>query len=162
MERIILRLAPNWQSAHKALVALCAQIKPWVLAGYTLTIEVFDGKSREQERLYHSCFRDLARDCKFQGGKVDEEVWKRALISAFYTATKDDPEYAADWRGRAPRILPNLDGNGFFSVEVQSSKFTKKLASGFITFVHATGDERGVRWSRTSLGRDVPDEVSSE
>ena len=31
--------------------------------------------------------------------------------------------------------------------------------SELIDFLHAFGDERGVQWSRTSLGRDVPEEV---
>jgi len=30
-----------------------------------------------------------------------------------------------------------------------------------VTFLHAFGDQRGVRWSSTSLGREVPDEVAA-
>jgi hypothetical protein len=46
-------------------------------------------------------------------------------------------------------------------INIESKKFTKRLAQGFITFLHATGDLRGVRWSRTSLGREAPDEAVS-
>lgn len=115
-------------------------------------------KTRDQEKLYHSCFHDLARDCLYAGQKVDEEVWKRGLLQAFYEATKHDPEFADDWAKRRPRMIPTLDGDGMLMLPIESKRFTKRLASGFITFVHATGDLRGVRWSRTSLGRDVPEE----
>ena len=62
-------------------------------AGHTLAVEVVCEKSREQEKLYHSCFRDLARDCLLGGQKNDDEAWKRATLYAFYMATKDDPEF---------------------------------------------------------------------
>jgi hypothetical protein len=142
-------------------------VKAWIwckallLAGHQLAVEIVCAKTREQERLYHSCFRDLARDCLLGGHKNDEEAWKRALLQAFYEATRHDPEFAADWRGRAPRLVPALDGDGLLLVGIESKRFTKNLAKAFITFVHATGDQRGVRWSRTSLGRDCPDEFAS-
>lgn len=153
----------NYQQAHKFVCDLLARIKPLMLAnGLRLGIEVFDAKTREQERLYHSCFRDLARDCLLAGQKHDAEAWKRSLLHAFYDATKHDPEFASDWRTRAPRVIPELDGTGLLMIGIESKKFTKRLASAFITFVHATGDARGVRWSRTSLGRDVPAECFEE
>jgi len=127
--------------------------------GNVLDLELVHAKSRDQEKLYHSCFKDLARDCLYAGAKVDQEVWKRGLLQAFYEATKDDPEFRDDWARRRPRMIPTLDGDGFLLLPIESKKFTKRLASGFITFVHATGDLRGVRWSRTSLGSDVPDEA---
>lgn len=30
-----------------------------------------------------------------------------------------------------------------------------------IDFLHAFGDQRGVQWSKTSLGRDWPEEVAA-
>ncbi|HEY1127954.1 MAG TPA: recombination protein NinB [Roseateles sp.] len=130
-----------------------------IAAGNTLAMEFEHAKSREQERLYHSCFNDLARDCLYAGHKVPAEIWKRGLLQAFYEATKSDPDFADDWRKRKPRLIPTLEGDGMFMLTIESKRFTKNLASGFITFVHSVGDQRGVRWSRTSLGRDVPDEA---
>lgn len=127
--------------------------------GRALVVDIYEEKTRKQENLLHSCFADFARDALFHGRKVDEEVWKRALLSSFYAATKHDPEFSHEWVGRAPQILPNLDGDGFFTVEVQSRRFSKRLMSAFIESIYAIGAERGVRWSRTSLGRDVPDEA---
>lgn len=148
----------SYIEAHKFVVGLLARIKPLMLDGLRLGIEVFDAKTREQERLYHSCFRDLSRDCLLAGQKQDAEAWKRALLHAFYEATKNDPDFVADWRSRAPRVIPTLDGHGLLLIGIESKRFTKRLASAFITFVHSEGDERGVKWSRTSLGRDVPEE----
>lgn len=135
--------------------------KALTFAGHAVCIVVESLKSREQERLYHSCFRDLARDCLLGGLKQDPEAWKRALLQAFYEATVNDPEFADHWRSRAPRMVPSLDGRGLLMVNVESKRFSGRLARGFITFVHSVGDERGVRWSRTSLGRDWPEEVAA-
>jgi hypothetical protein len=149
------------QTGHTAWVKAWVWCKAMLFAGHTLAVEIVCEKSREQEKLYHSCFRDLARDCLLGGQKNDDEAWKRATLYAFYMATKDDPEFAADWRARRPRMIPTLDGDGMLMINIESKKFTKRLAQGFITFLHATGDLRGVRWSRTSLGREAPDEATS-
>jgi hypothetical protein len=54
-----------------------------------------------------------------------------------------------------------LDG-GLVVLGMRTSKLTVPEMSDLIALGHAVGDERGVQWSRTSLGRDVPDEVLSE
>lgn len=149
------------QTGHTAWCKAWLWCKAMTTAGNELVVEIVCAKTREQERLYHSCFRDLARDCLLGGVKHDEEAWKRSLLQAFYEATRDDPEFRADWKGRAPRLVPELDGQGLLLVNIESKRFTKNLAKAFITFVHATGDLRGVRWSRTSLGREAPDEFVS-
>jgi len=149
----------NAAFGHAVWVETWRWCKAMLIAGHKLCVEVYTAKSREQERLYHSCFRDLSRDCLLGGQKRDAEDWKRATLQAFYRATKDDPDFADDWKSRAPRFVPALDDGDVVLVPIESRRFTKSLATAYITFLHATGDERGVRWSRTSLGRDVPDEV---
>lgn len=135
--------------------------KALTIARHRVAVVVESLKSREQERLYHSCFRDLARDCLLAGMKHDPEAWKRALLQAFYEETRDDPEFAEDWKSRAPRFVPDLYGRGLLMVGIESKRFTSGLASAFIEFVHSTGDQRGVKWSRTSLGRDWPEEIAA-
>lgn len=144
----------NAQQARQAIVALCEQLKPHLIAGTKITLEAFDGKSREQERLCHSCYRDLARDALLAGAKADEALWKESLKYAFYVATKDDPDFAADWKRRKPRQVPLIDGDGFVMTPIESKSFTKRMYAAYITFLHATGDARGVTWSQTSLGRE--------
>lgn len=150
------------QEVPRAAERAAQVAKAMTLAGHRVALIVESLKSREQERLYHSCFRDLARDCLLGGLKQDTEAWKRALLQAFYEETANDPEFADDWRTRAPRMVPELHGRGLLMVNVESKKFSVRLARGFIEFVHSVGAERGVRWSRTSLGRDVPDELFAE
>jgi hypothetical protein len=144
----------NAQQARQAILALCEQIKPHLIAGRTFTLEAFDGKSREQERLCHSCYRDLARDALLAGIKADADLWKESLKYAFYLATKDMDEFAQDWQRRKPRMVPLIDGDGFVMTPIESRHFTKSLYTAYITFLHATGDARGVNWSQTSLGND--------
>lgn len=130
-------------------------VAAWLAAGEEVWVEFVIRKSREQERLYHSIFRDFARQLKHFGREMDAEEWKRVMIEAFYRATKDDPEFAGEWQGRAPRQIPNLEGDGWVQVGIESKRFTKALASAFITHLHAWGDSQGVRWSETSLGRET-------
>ena len=130
-------------------------VAAWLEAGEDVWVEFVIRKSREQERLYHSIFRDFAKQLTHCGRQMDAEEWKRLMIDAFYRATKDDPELAQEWKGRAPRQIPNLDGDGWVEVGIESKRFTKALATNFITYMHAWGDLKGVRWSETSLGRET-------
>lgn len=142
------------KDGFRAFSALWAQVKPFVADGVPVQVEAFDGKTREQEKLCHSCYRDLARDALLAGAKSDAGLWKESLKYAFYLATKDDPDFEADWRTRKPRMVPLIDGDGFVMTPIESKLFTKRLYAAFITFLHATGDARGVKWSVTSLGRE--------
>ena len=144
----------NAQQAKQAILALCEQIKPHLLMGRTFTVEAFDGKTRDQERLCHSCYVDLARDALLAGTKADAGLWKESMKYAFYLATKDMDEFRDDWQRRKPRMVPLIDGDGFIMTPIESKGFTKDLYRAYITFLHATGDARGVNWSPTSLGRD--------
>ena len=56
------------------------------------------------------------------------------------------------------RVAQGIEG-GWVMLGQRTSKMTEAEMSELITLAHAFGDQRGVQWSRTSLGRDVPDEV---
>lgn len=142
------------KQAERWLAWALAKIGPGLDEGRAVMCEFFDGKTREQERLYHSAFRDLARDCLLNGRKADAEDWKSVMKAAFYEATKDDPEFREAWKTRRPRAIASLTGDDVVYVPIESKRFTKDMARAFITFIHATGDERGVRWSPMSLGRE--------
>lgn len=119
-----------------------------------MSIHDFEDKSRDQEKLCHSCYRDLARDALLAGMRADAELWKESLKYAFYLVTKEMPEFKAYWAKRKPRMVPLIDGDGFIMTPIESKHFPKGLYAAYITFLHATGDARGVKWSPTSLGRD--------
>jgi hypothetical protein len=144
----------NAQQARQAILALCEQIKPHLIAGRTFTLEAFDGKTRDQEKLCHSCYSDLARDALLAGRKADSGLWKESMKYAFYLATKDMDEFKDDWQRRKPRMVPLIDGDGFIMTPIESKGFTKDMYRAYITFLHATGDARGVNWSPKSLGRE--------
>lgn len=56
------------------------------------------------------------------------------------------------------RMARGIDG-GLVILGMRTSRMTKAQMSDLIELAYAVGAERGVRWRRTSLGRDVPDEV---
>lgn len=145
--------------SHSRLVEAWRLVRLAIESGTSIVCEFYDAKSRAQERLYHSIFRDFAGQLlhPISGVSADAEAWKRLMVNAFWRATKDDPELQGEWAGRQPRNILSLDGTEFVSLDPRTSDFTKLLASNFITYLHAWGDSKGVRWSRTSLGRDFPD-----
>lgn len=129
------------------LALLCSEVEG---AGRKVHIIVRDPvKSREQEEKYHAMIGDIAKQVPFRGRMRDKDrVWKRLLIDAFKYETKDDPEFAADWRkfGDA-ELMPALNHDGFVLAGEQSRNFTVKLAKGFITFLEAFGAEHDVKWT---------------
>lgn len=136
--------------------AVWKKVRVLLEAGREVTYEFSDGKTREQEQLCHSCYSDLARDAMLGGRSATAGEWKESLKYSFWLVTGQDPDFADDWRGRAPTQVPLIDGNGYVLTPVESKRFTRRLYAAFITFIHQTGDARGVRWSPTSLGRDAP------
>jgi hypothetical protein len=56
------------------------------------------------------------------------------------------------------RMARGIEG-GFVMLGLRTSKMTRKEMIDLIDLGHAFGAQHGVKWSRTSLGREVPDEV---
>jgi NinB protein len=145
----------NAQDLTPKMRELYEWCKAMSIAGHKLIISAVDEKTKRQENVYHSCFSDFAKSALFAGERIDEEAWKRALLYAFYIATKDDPDYKKDWESRKPRLIRSLDGLDLLQIGIESKKFTRRLAIAFITFVHSEGDARGVIWSPTSIAMDM-------
>jgi|ERR1700759_1342086 len=144
----------NWNDWPRIARALVDKIKPMVLEGHEIGFSFYLARTQAQNRLQHSCYIDLARDCLLNGQKASAADWKEVMKAAFYEATKNDPEFAEDWKTRRPKVITNLFGDATLYVPTESKRFTKAMAIAYITFIHATGDERGVKWSKTSLGRE--------
>lgn len=138
--------------------AVWKKVRALLEAGKRVHYEFSDGRTPEQDRLCHSCYRDLARDALLGGLPATADDWKESLKYSFWLGTKDDDDFKDDWKGRAPTQVPLVDGDGYVLTPVSSKKFNRRLYSAFITFVHQTGDARGVTWSKTSLGRDWPEQ----
>lgn len=124
--------------------------KALLMAGHRLTIEVrTDTRTLKQNRLMWSVMHDLSKQVQWCGRRLTPEGWKEWL-----TGHLDGQE-----------LLPNMDGTGFISISRgrSTSQMTVKEMTAVIDLAHAFGAERGVKWSRTSLGRDdTPDEIDPE
>lgn len=124
--------------------------KALLQAGHRLIVEVrTDTRTLAQNRLLWSCMTDLSEQVQWCGRRLTPEGWKEWL-----TGHLDGQE-----------LLPNMDGTGFISISRgrSTSQMTVKEMTAVIDLAHAFGAERGVKWSRTSLGRhDTPDEIDPE
>lgn len=106
-------------------------------------------KSREQEQHYHAMIGDIAKQVPFYGRLRDADSFvKRILINAFKHDTKDDPDFAQEWRDFGEmELVPAINNSGFVAVGEQSRKFSVKLAAGFISWLGAFGAEHEVKWT---------------
>ena len=68
-------------------------------------------------------------------GRMDSESWKAVLTAGFEAET---------------RMAQGVAG-GSVMLGARTSKFSKRRMGDFLTFVHAFGSERGVRWSDKAL-----------
>jgi hypothetical protein len=138
----------NAAEAHGALVALWAQIKPLLLQGKLLIVTVkTDSRSLAQNRIMWSVLEDLSQQVPWFGKRLTADGWKD-----FITAHLNGQE-----------LVPNMDGTGF--VALGKGKSTSDMTIAEMTAVidlgHAFGDDKGVQWRPTSLGRDWPDGATS-
>lgn len=104
-------------------------------------------RSLPQNARMHAMFGDVAKQMTYRGEELLLEDWKRLLVDALWRATKDDPDLAQEWEGLAPRTVPSLDGSGVVSLGAQTHRFSKKLSSACIDYMHAWGSENDVEWS---------------
>lgn len=133
----------NPQAGHSALLDLWAQIKPLLVAGKHLILTVkTDSRTLAQNRIMWSVLEDLSRQVKWFGKHLTAEGWKD-----FITAHLLGQE-----------LVPNMDGTGFVALGKGRSTSDMTIAemTAVIDLGHAFGDEQGVQWRPTSLGRDVP------
>lgn len=138
----------NWQQAAQDLKAAGLWMKSMLLAGHRLTLEVKRAtRSTEQNALMWSCLTDLSRQVDWpvdgRSVKLEPEEWKD-ILSAGLKKTQ--------------RVAQGIDG-GFVMLGQRTSRLTVAEMSDLITLAHAFGDQQGVRWSRTSLGREAPEEA---
>lgn len=109
-------------------------------------------RSTEQNEKMHATIADIAAQCTFMGRSWDREDWKRLLIDAFVRVMR--AEAKADGKhdpfvGQG-EVVPALDGHGFVQLGVQSRGFGKSIASQFIEYLYAYGNDNGVRWSEST------------
>ncbi|MEN5181756.1 recombination protein NinB [Comamonas testosteroni] len=125
-ERISLSL---WETnqAHKALMHAWGFVKPWILSGHRLTLEIRPEKrSDAQNRLLHACLSEISKKVEWAGAKRDVDTWKRLLTAAWLRT-----------RGEHIEMLPALDGHGVDIVFRRTSQLTKSECAELSEFVMA-------------------------
>lgn len=141
----------NAQHGHTVLRDLWTWLKPLLLSERRYRIEVYpETRSTRQNALLHSRIGDIAKHIQWAGKKRDTDTWKRLLTAAWLRA-----------RGESVELLPAIDGHGVDVVFRLTSTLTVAECVELSDYILAWGDGNGVQWSRTSLGRDVPDEVAA-
>lgn len=138
----------NAQSGHSAWVDLWQQCKALLMAGYKVTVEVKRAtRSTEQNNLLWSLLTDLSQQCEWA---VDGQMVK--------LSPEDVKHILTAGLKRHQRMARGIDG-GLVILGQSTRRMTVAEMAELITLGHAYGDSQGVRWSRPSLGRDVPEEA---
>lgn len=108
--------------------------------GYRVVISPRN-RTLDQNDLLWSCLTDLSKQLVWpingKQEKLSPEDWKDILSASL---------------SQENRIAQGVRG-GFVILGKRTSKMSAKTMSELITFIHAFGDEHGVTWSPTSLGR---------
>jgi hypothetical protein len=126
----------NAQQGHTVLLDIWQKAKPFLLSGQKLVLTIEEQKrSTEQNALLWSVLSDLAKQVQWHGEKLTKEEYKDLLTAGL----------------KKQRAIPGIDG-GFVVLGSSTSKMTKPEMSELIALAHAFGDERGVKWSPTSIG----------
>ena len=126
----------NAHQAWQALTSIWQAIKPVLIAGHRLHIEVRPEKrSDPQNRKLHACIGDIARQVEWAGKKRDPNTWKRLLMASWLRA-----------RGEQVEILPALDGKGVDIVFERTSELSRAEGAEFIEYLLAWGTEQGVEF----------------
>ena len=138
MDKLAFKLYEPVQ-AHKALGEAWQRIKPLLMAGHRLTLEVKPRtRSVEQNALLHALLGDIAAQVEWAGAKRDVECWKRLLTAAWCRA-----------RGESIELLPALDGHGVDIVFRRTSKMTVAEVSELCEFIMAWAAEKDIRLSNS-------------
>lgn len=128
-ERISLSL---WEpiQAHKALMHAWGFVKPWILSGHRLTLEIRPEKrSDAQNRRLWGMLHDISQQVDWYGQKLTDEEWKDVFTASL----------------KKQKAVPGLDG-GFVICGQRTSKMTKAEMAELQTLMEAFGAERGVRF----------------
>lgn len=126
----------NAQQGHTVLTEVWQKAKPYLMAGNKLVLTIEQEKrSLDQNNLLWSVLNDLSKKVDWYGNTLSAEDWKHMLTAVL----------------KKQRTIPGIDG-GFVVLGSSTSKMTKGEMSDLITLAHSFGDERGVKWSPTSIG----------
>jgi len=142
MDRIIATLH-NAQQAHATLRDLWERVKPHLIAGSRLTVEIRGAKrSDAQNRILWARLGDISRQVDF--------CVNGAMLKLTAEECKDI--LTAGLKGQI-RMAVGIDG-GMVLLGARTSKMSKSDMSQLLDLCLHFGDSKGVMWSAASLGRE--------
>jgi hypothetical protein len=145
MSRVTLTLH-NPQQAKPLLGDMWSWIKAQTMAGNKVQLEAkTETRTIKQNSMMWSCLTDLSKQIDWYGQKLSPDDWKHVLTASL----------------RKQRAVPGIDG-GFVVIGLSTSKMTIPEMIEMVDLCHAFGADKGVIWSKTSLGRDAIDPETGE
>jgi len=143
-------VAINAQHGHTVIQDMWQWVKAMTMAGHKVSIEAKpETRTTAQNRMLWSCLTDISAQVQWpvdgKTQKLDAEEWKHILSAGLK---------------KHQRVAQGIEG-GFVMLGQRTSRMTVAEMGELITLAHAFGDERGVQWSKTSLGRDWPEGVAA-
>lgn len=127
----------NAQQAHKELLTLWAEAKPWLLAGHRLDVSIRPAKrSSEANARLHALLSDVSAQKEWAGRKWDTEDWKRLMVAAWMRE-----------KSQQARLVPAIDGHGFDVIYARTSEMSGAEVSELMSYVEAWGAENGVEFT---------------
>ena len=148
-DRLLIQLYEPMQ-AHRALTQqVWPLVKAQLIAGHRMALELRgETRTTAQNRIMHARLTDISRQVEWMIDgvmvKPSPEDWKDILSAGLK---------------KSQRVARGIDG-GFVMLGQRTSKMTVREMSEMIELCGLFGDQHGVRWSPTSLGREWPEEAS--
>lgn len=102
--------------------------------GYIVTIRP-PTRSLEQNARLWALLGDIAGQVEWYGRKLSTEDWKHVFTASL----------------KKMDVVPDLEGTGFVTLGLSTSKMSKRELSDLMTLVAMFGDEHGVNWSKETL-----------
>lgn len=120
--------------AHEALRAIWFHVKPWILSGHRLHLEIrADTRSLAQNRLMWQRLTELSQQVAWHGAKLSPEDFKVMLTASL----------------RKQRVVPNIEGNGFVVLGESTSQMSIAEMTELLELIAAFGSEQGVLFRDT-------------
>lgn len=127
--------------ARPPMTALWGWITSKTLAGHRVhVVAKTETRTIKQNKMMWSCLTDLSKQVQWFGKRMTPEGWKNWITGHL----------------NGQELHPNMDGTGFISVTKGSSTSDMTIPEmiAVIDLCHAFGADKGIQWSKTSLGRD--------
>lgn len=130
METIRLGLF-NAHQAHQCLMEVWMAIKPLLVAGERLHLEIRSEKrSDPQNRLMWARLGELSRQVNWHGQKLTPDEWKDVMTAAL----------------KKQRVVPGVDG-GFVVLGMRTSQMNRAEMTELLELIAAFGAQQGVKFA---------------